>query len=321
MSIYVEDWAMSYGSPYLVKSDDPGNASVELVEDGDELRTHAPSEWANVDRLAFVDGVRRGEASLYQSTTDARVARGVTGAVACGAVTSDVQNGVLFAETRVHRFVIWGAGLTAALPTVAGGWAWRSVSIASDGVDAPLNELQTRMRQEEGRLAEGMCNRGYFVIADGPLNFALRRDLEIVGYIKTHHRALLPPDKHFRIPMLGAGQRTSLFRLGDDRYSTYLRLTPGSGIAGPWSGIVRLEFPATRGLEVVSQWADGLAMRLPKFAGIAHRDPRAPQNLQPIGALESHLRHLLGDGRLAERAVREAIHTLNTTSTETQGVL
>ncbi len=40
----------------------------------------------------------------------------------------------------------------------------------------------------------------------------------------------------------------------------------------------------------------GLAITglLPRFAGVRHRDPRAPQNLQPVGALEKHLRHLLG---------------------------
>ena len=31
------------------------------------------------------------------------------------------------------------------------------------------------------------------------------------------------------------------------------------------------------------------------------------ENLQPIGALENHLRHLLGDSRLAQRAVRAAV--------------
>ena len=45
---------------------------------------------------------------------------------------------------------------------------------------------------------------------------------------------------------------------------------------------------------------------------MAHRDPRAPQNLQPVGALESRLRHLLGDPGLAYRAVRESVSDLAT---------
>jgi hypothetical protein len=53
--------------------------------------------------------------------------------------------------------------------------------------------------------------------------------------------------------------------------------------------------------------ADEVAATIPRYAGVPHRDPRAPQNLQPIGALETHLRHLLGDPGLAYRAVREAV--------------
>jgi hypothetical protein len=148
-------------------------------------------------------------------------------------------------------------------------------------------------------------------VVDGPLNFALRRDLDIVGYIKTHHRALLPPQKHQAVSQLQAGQRTSIFRLGDDRYSTYLRLVDNKPAAGPWGGIVRLEFPTSRGLRAAQESADRLSTMLPRFAGVPHRDPRAPQNLQPIGALEVQMRHLLGHAGLAERAVRESIHFLN----------
>jgi hypothetical protein len=45
---------------------------------------------------------------------------------------------------------------------------------------------------------------------------------------------------------------------------------------------------------------------LPILASEPHLDPRAPQNLVPIGALERALRHRMGDPRLVERALREA---------------
>lgn len=60
-------------------------------------------------------------------------------------------------------------------------------------------------------------------------------------------------------------------------------------------------------MAAVAQVATSLSAELPRFAGVAHRDPRAPQNLQPVGALETHLRHLLGHPGLAMRAVREAV--------------
>jgi hypothetical protein len=38
-----------------------------------------------------------------------------------------------------------------------------------------------------------------------------------------------------------------------------------------------------------------------------HIDPRAPQNLVPIGALERQLRHRMGDPGLVYRALRSAV--------------
>src|SRR5207245_11184640 len=104
-------------------------------------------------------------------------------------------------------------------------------SVAEPSPDAPLKDLETRMRQEEGRLAEVLCAEGYLTVVDGPLNFVRSRDLPVVGYVKTHYRALLDPEHHRRIPELGPGERTSLFRLGDDRYSAYLPLAPVSATA------------------------------------------------------------------------------------------
>lgn len=311
MTIFVEEWAAAYGSPYLVPPDDPGSARVELVEDGAELRVHGPGAHGVTKPIAFVDGVRRGEASLYQhDPSSGSIGRAVAGGHACGAVIVHAGHRPEFGEVRVRRLVIWGSGLIASLPAVVGGWAWDSVSIADAAPDAPLRELQTRMRQEEGRLAEALCETDHLAIVDGPLNFVRSRDLPVVGYVKTHHRALLDPQHHARIPRLAAGERTSLFRLGEDRYSCYLRLTDGAPAAGPWSGIVRLEVPQSAGLKEAVVVTDQVARVIPPFAGVLHRDPRAPQNLQPIGALESHLRHLLGHAGLATRAVREAVARL-----------
>jgi hypothetical protein len=52
--------------------------------------------------------------------------------------------------------------------------------------------------------------------------------------------------------------------------------------------------------------ADTTAKLLPRFASSEHKDPRAPQNLYPIGALERELRRRLGDPHLLYRALRLA---------------
>ena len=53
--------------------------------------------------------------------------------------------------------------------------------------------------------------------------------------------------------------------------------------------------------------ADRTAALLPLVASEPHIDPRAPQNLVPIGALERQLRHRMGDPGLVYRALRAAV--------------
>ena len=90
MAVFVEDWGASYGSAYLVSQDDAGSASAELVEDGQDLVPHDGVSPARPDgAIAFVDGVRRGEASLWQENAAGRSGRGVAGGHACGAVIAD----------------------------------------------------------------------------------------------------------------------------------------------------------------------------------------------------------------------------------------
>jgi hypothetical protein len=310
MAVFVEDWAATYGSPYLVWDDDTGDGGVELVEDR-ELTVHRGAEYLD-GPVAFVDGVRRGEATLYLLEGGVTT-RAVAGAHACGAVVAIPQRRCDYDACAVWRMVIWGAGRRAELTPVKGGWSWSSHSVASDDPGAPLQELQRRMREAEGRLAEDLCDHGYLAIVDGPLNFIRSRDLPVVGFVKTHHRALLPPDQHAKVPDLAPGERTSLFRKRQDIYCAYLRLAPRSATAGPWAGIVRIELPASTGLREAVHVADRVAASLPRYAGVAHIDPRAPQNLQPIGALEWHLRHLLSDEGLAARAVRTSVACLDHT--------
>lgn len=309
--VFVEDWSASYGSPYLIVPDETEVAAT-LVEDGARLIAHSTDPAATPARpVAFVDGVRRGDASLYQEVTaTGLLARGIAGSHACGAVIISPGRRPVCGRELVSRMVIWGSGLTGALPGWPGGWSWQSASVESDEPDAPLAELQQRMRRAEGRLAEQLCDEGYLTIIDGPLSYVRSRDLPVVGYVKTHSRPLLDLESHVRVPGLMAGQRTSLFALGVDRYSAYLRLAPVNLSSGPWSGIVRIEIPQSAGLDAAVDVADAVGAMVPRYAGIAHRDPRAPQNLQPVGALEKHLRHLLGDSGLARRAVRESVAQL-----------
>jgi hypothetical protein len=71
---------------------------------------------------------------------------------------------------------------------------------------------------------------------------------------------------------------------------------------------VRLETSAAAGLEAARARADASACLLPSCASDPAHDPRAPQNLLPIGGLESRLRHLLGDPLIVRRAIESRLH-------------
>lgn len=309
MTIYAEDWLAAYGSPYLVAADDQAAPEVELMEDGDEFQVHRCQVTSGRHQaLAFVDGVRRGEAALYQvDPASGQVIRGVAGSHACGGVIADGEGRPVFTEPEIQRLVIWGSGGVGELPDVRGGWIWACRSVADDAPEAPLMALQERMRRSEGRLAARLCAEGLLVVVDGTLTYTRGVEEPIVGYVKTHSKMLLRPEQHRRVPELEPGDRSSLFRLGKERYSCYLRLASTSGIAGPWAGIVRLEVSQSAGLAAAVTVVDRMAGILPRYASVPWRDPRAPQNLQPVGALEERLRRFLGDQRLAQRAVRAAV--------------
>ena len=309
MTLFFEDWSVAYGSPYLIEPDETLDPAAELIEDGKKLRFHpGRSHGEPLPPLAFVDGVRRGEASLYrQDPLTLDIIHGVAGAHARGAVVRHGTGPLEFKDTRVTRLVIWGAGQKPELPPSGHGFTWDSDSIADTSPKDLLKRLHDRMRSSEAELAETMAKAGYLTVIDGPLPYGRVIDAPILGYVKTHHKAQLPVADHRRIPDLPPGERTSLFRRKDHCYSAYLRLAPRGPFSGPWAGIVRIEIPIGAGIDTARREADRAAFFLPRFAGIPHKDPRAPQNLQPIGALETHLRHLLGDPRLAGRAVREAV--------------
>ena len=74
----------------------------------------------------------------------------------------------------------------------------------------------------------------------------------------------------------------------------------------PWSGVVRLECPADLPVAEVTRLGDLTARVLPPLASVPHKDPRAPQNLVPIGGLERELRHRLGDQHVLYRVLRAA---------------
>jgi hypothetical protein len=137
-----------------------------------------------------------------------------------------------------------------------------------------------------------------------------RRLPDVVGLIKRVYKLYVPDSHRPVLGRLAAGQRTPVFLIGADvraRYSWFIRLAAPGPAESDLSGLVRLEVSAGAGLEAARALADETATRLPAFAPSPARDPRAPQNLMPFGALEDHLRHQMGDARLIRRKIVDLI--------------
>jgi hypothetical protein len=88
--VYVEEWQAHYGAPLQVDGDDAEGAGV-LVEDAADFAI-TPAACPPPQRLAFVDGVRRGDGFLYLEE-DGVLSYGVAGAHACGPLTRRTHAG------------------------------------------------------------------------------------------------------------------------------------------------------------------------------------------------------------------------------------
>jgi hypothetical protein len=327
MSFSVDGWDPSYGASLelegqLAESTARIDADVEM----------AAGHWRPIDpdaagplpeALLFVDGVRRveaqvwidGEASEGEPTAAlcASYAAGVVCCCAAGAhlVASDRRRGLFSVAPHAND-----------IRTRAGDYRAHHVRIKRAGapvMTALSQSLQRRLAEVEAdvaraaREAAGDATPGGhprespsdLLIVDGPL-LGRQHLPRALGYIKSHHATYLPPELNAVVGALTPGQRTPAFLMGTswDRHSWYLRLPGPKG--APWSGVVRIECPATLPVEEVTRLA-GLSQRcLGRFASAAYKDSRAPQNLYPIAGLERELRRRLGDPQVLYRALREA---------------
>ena len=303
--IFVEGWAPEYGAPL-----DPDEALAPAEGSVDEtVETGAWTPLAGADdgveRIAFVDGVRRIDARLVLEDPAAGPVPGICGTFAVGAVSWDrtVPRSQIVAE-QVERWAVLAGGRSETFPPVALDPPYATLTIPDRDPDGLVRALQSAMRRAEGHVATRLAAE-CFVIADGPLNELAPQPA--VGYVKTHRVTYLSPERGVVVGALAPGQRTPLFTISDyRRYSWYVRLAHVLG-GHSWSGIVRCEAAGSLPKDEVVTIADRTAALLPLVASEPHIDPRAPQNLVPIGALEHTLRHRMGDPGLVLRALREAV--------------
>ena len=308
--IGVEAFHMDYGAGYQAE-DATRDLVCDWVEEEDPP-AQSPAATAGPTRIAFVDGTMRTEARLTFTDDSGDIHIGLVGSWAAGAALVEHGHPARTDFVDVGRMTVFSGGQPIQLPLHDNGWTWKAEATEAKEPEAARQHLQRRMRDAEGRIAERLCEDGWFTLVDGPLHSVRQtRGQPVVGYVKTHHRRLLAASDWAAVPDLAIGQRSRLFALDEDRYACYVRVGDVGPWATQWAGIARLEVSGGVGREVAGEVTSRLAALLPRFASAPHRDPRAPVNLTPIAGLERHLHRRQGEPRLALRAVREAVMALN----------
>jgi hypothetical protein len=316
----VDPWDPGYGQAVADELDGRtlAESTAELT-----LDLELPAErWRPVDpdsaprlpgTVLFLDGVRRIDARIWvhghgtgSAGDGAQPAPGIAASLAAGLVSCDAGNARV-AEVAVERGLFTAAADAAGID--ARHARYPVLRAEGPGPDQLSLALQRRLGAAEVQLALAFRARhpdaDDLLVVDGPLRGRTHLD-RTVGYIKTHHASYLPAGPAAVVGALGPGQRTPVFTMGTSwrRHSWYLRLPGAPGV--PWSGVVRLECSPELPTAAAVGLADLTARLLPPLASAPHKDPRAPQNLVPIGGLERELRRRLGDQQLLYRALRSA---------------
>lgn len=311
MRFAVESWSPDYGSPTgseaLEESTIAVDPWVEAAEPDWTPRAPAPS-LEPLTRLAFVDGVRRVEANVWITAPDGSIHQGICASYGAGVVLADGSAQVVAAEVR--RALCCPA--EGAEPVVTRHGTFALLPTVGDDPDTLSLRLQKAMGELEGQVAASVAGeraaRGLppvdATIVDGPLKLG-QREPGFVGFVKTHRQSYGPQLVRDVVAHLDCGERTPLLLVGDrDRYTWYHRLP--CEVRHGWAGVVRLEIAGDGPVADAVALADRLTATLGRFASTETKDPRAPQNLVPIGGLERDLRRRLGDPMLLLRALRQA---------------
>jgi hypothetical protein len=309
LKLRADPWMPDYGMGFQASMEEQPRRADPFVETRDWSRPIAPAKGAP-ECVWFIDGVRRVDVRLIAEVEDgSRRVPGLFGSYAVGSVRCDGK--AEFRDHAVTRAIVTGGGVVpdrVELPCGAGRLGFEAATDPSEEPDRPLLRLQDLMREAEAALAARVAGGGTeLVLVDGPLSLRDPTRAPVVGVVKRFARRYLEAEQEQLLSRLGAGERTPVFGLelpgqAVERYAWYLRLVP---LRPPWhdhAGVVRCEVPAGIGIDQAVRLADLVTATLPRFAG-RPTDPRAPQNLAPVGGLEAWLRHRMGHPAIVRRAV------------------
>lgn len=253
--------------------------------------------------LYFVDGRQRIDAVIASETGQ----RALLVTVAAGALVRDDGGIRLAGPPRIRRYALHTGGFDTEI-RVGKEFVYEPLQVTAADLRELAGKVNGVMRRLEAQLAGEL--EGGVVVVDGPIyqgEHPIQRPM--LGYAKTMWQRYLPPEKASILLDLEVHHRTPLFRIhkGErrklDLYSWYLRLpldpsTPFHSGAG----LIRMETHAQTPPEAIAL-ADQMAYLFGRLASSPSRDPRAPQNLIPIGGLEAWLGRYMGQGQVIRRTI------------------
>lgn len=310
----LEPWSADYGfSTNFDAEEGLESAPPDIdpfVETEDWSAGLKPAPLPLPEAVAFIDGVQRIEAWARvddgEVLSDAALASVAAGVVLCTEVHAEIS------DHQKQRVLAVSGAVEAdnfVVPSASMHMVFEVECSVQPGRNAVTQAIAIRRRNLEQALVQKTLQTCPLVFADGRLDHAGPSRNRLVGIAKTLHQLYVTGAQRGLIARLRSGERTPLFLIKDswgERYSWFLRLPGTRVIHHSYAGIVRLETPATSSTPPVDV-ADMVSYNLPRFASRPEHDPRAPQNLQPVGALEKRLRHELGDSRYIRRLIEDAL--------------
>jgi hypothetical protein len=297
--------------------DDDGASLVDATWESAEWAPVPGAAPAMAPSLAFVDGVQHVDRRFTADDLDDGDRRprgwpigGVLASYAAGAMCPGEPEPLR--HVRVCRAAILGKGArpdAVVVRSTSMSVTYTPAPAPSDdpvGLDAALNRMRSDLEAEVVRRL--LDDGAGLVVVDGRLPPDMHGNA--VGLIKTPRLVPLGDEAHVRVVVaLRGGERSPVFvRQRSDRhyYSWFVCLrTPGPRDLA-LSGVALMEMDGAASRDDVLRTADLTAALLPVYAPAPHRDPRAPQNLLPVGQLERALRHRLGDRAFMSRLLVEA---------------
>ncbi|WP_204039743.1 hypothetical protein [Acrocarpospora phusangensis] len=311
----VDPWDPGYAAAVAVEAmaeleGSSAELDLEVEVPADQWRPVTPAPGTSVPKVLLVaDGVRRIDARVWVDGAPGEMpVAGIAASYAAGIVRcvpgGDTPATLAAVEVRRALFSSAPSAPEAVTPLAV----YEAEQSGDGGLDDLSLALQRRLTELEVILATNYraeSGEDDLLLVDGPLRGRTHLP-RTVGYVKTHHTSYLPKPQAAVVPALTTGQRTPVFRMGTSwqRHAWYVKLPVRS--RAPWAGIARCEAGADLTGPQAAALADAITLVLPSMAGVDYKDPRAPQNLVPIGGLEKLLRHRLGDPALLYRALRAA---------------